>query len=654
MIIMKTFKLFIFFLSSSLLAVGQTLQIKPDKKGKLGYFDSEGNKVISCQFEEADPFSGGVARVRLNGKYGLINEKGKAVGAGIKYVVMDYYASTGAYIVCEGGSEAKPKDKIASRQGISPQVFGGSTNYPIKGGNWGVIDREGKVLVKADYDEISDPINGMIYVVKGKNTGFLDAKYNVKLMPKSYNYMGCFVDDIAWINVGGKLVNGVVIGGKFGLINRDGKVVISPKYEVLSAFSNSIVGYKYVNKKGFVDDDGNVVVPIPTKTVGKKTVEDSDAYDKNYMAYIKSHPQISMPNSTNADKLVPFAPFKSESNGYLWFNTKKGLKPGLVDVSGKVLVAEKKYDVICLPSDGMMRFYTSVVDKKTITHKWGFLNIDTKKEAYTDPDYYFSQFVNGVSKASRKDGELYYFVDKDLHEFSDRYTQANDFVEGYCVVARNGRYGVLDRKGKETVPLEYDNLASSISEGLLAAYKNGKWGYITPNNAVSIPFNYDSANSFLHGVATVCKNELWGQIDKQNQFILPIVWKDFIIPESYPTTYYWVKKADDCFYYYDTRKAAITFPKDGAGYSVVEPFGDKPYAKVKSSAYYGAIQNDGTVAIPFVFDKYSDVDQAAFYLQKNKITQFKDVDLKRFKIILRGTSNGYKLSDKVNEDDWDY
>jgi hypothetical protein len=654
MVIMKALKLLLFFLLSSLIAVGQTLQIKPDKKGRLGYFDSDGNKVISCQFEEANPFSGGVARVRLNGKYGLINEKGKAVGAGIKYVVMDYYASTGAYLVCEGGSEAKPKDKISSRQGIPSQIFGGSMNYPIKGGKWGVIDREGKILVKADYDEISDPKDGVIYVVKGKNVGFLDDKYNEKLKLKSYNYMGGFMDDITWINSGGKLVNGVVTGGKFGLVDREGKIVVNPKYITLSTFSNSIVGYKFVTKKGFVDDDGNVVVPIPTKKEGKKSIEDNDAYKENYMAYIKSHPQIIVPNSTEAEKMIPFAPIVGESNGYFWFNTKKGLKPGLIDANGKVLVDEKKYDVICLPSDGMMKFYTSVADKKTITHKWGFLNLDTKKEAYTDPDYYFSSFVNGVSKASRKDGELYYFVDKDLHEFSDRYTLANDFVDGYCVVARNGRYGVLDRTGKETVPLEYDNMASSFSDGLLAAYKNNGWGYITPNNVVSIPFDYDRADSFSHGVATVCKKEQLGQIDKQNKVVLPIIWKDFLIPESYPTTYYWVKKADDCYYYYDMKVAAITFPQDGAGYSFVEPFGDNSYAKVKSAAYYGAIQKDGTVVIPFVFDKYSDVDQAAFYMQKNKITHFKDVDLKRFKIILRGTSNGYKLSDKVNENDWDY
>ncbi|MDE6180246.1 MAG: WG repeat-containing protein, partial [Phocaeicola sp.] len=85
------------FMLFPLLVLGQSLEIKPDKKGKLGYFDSDGNKVISCQYEEAEPFVNGVARVRKNGKYGLINEKGKAMG-GLKYTVMDEYADTGYYI----------------------------------------------------------------------------------------------------------------------------------------------------------------------------------------------------------------------------------------------------------------------------------------------------------------------------------------------------------------------------------------------------------------------------------------------------------------------------------------------------------------------------------------------------------------------------
>jgi len=41
----------------------------------------------------------------------------------------------------------------------------------------------------------------------------------------------------------------------------------------------------------------------------------------------------------------------------------------------------------------------------------------------------------------------------------------------------NGKYGYVDKTGKEVIPLKYD-YADSFREGLARAKLNGKWGYI--------------------------------------------------------------------------------------------------------------------------------------------------------------------------------
>lgn len=591
------------FLLFPLLALGQSLEIKPDKKGKLGYFDSDGNKVISCQYEEAEPFVNGVARVRKNGKYGLINEKGKAVG-GLKYTVMDEYAGTGYYIVCDGGSEAKPKDKISTRVAIPAKIFKGSTYYPIKGGKWGVVDAQGNVLIKAEYDELSNPIKGAIYVTKGGKVGFYNEDMELVLKP-TYNFMGAFNNQgLCWVKNGGKFTGKYVKGGKMSVIDRTGKLIVPLKFESVCTFTPS----------------GNPAFSsMPVKPL----------------------------------EMVPFLPMSDSDEPCLWFASKGIAKPGVVDIRGNVLLPEKKYDVIYMPTDGMLKF-SSLVGKKPKVQKWGYFNIETKKEVFTDPEYVFYPFNNGISKAARNDSCLFYFVDKDFHEISERYVYAGDFVEDYCAVGRGGKFGALDRSGKEVIPLEYENLKTAFSEGLLGAKKDGKWGFVSPDNQVKIPFMYDKVASYKKGCVSVCLSGKWGQIDTQNNVILPIEWDNFLIPDTLPARYYWVEKSDKLYYYYDMATHKISFPSEGKGFTEVELFAGKEYARVKSSLYYGAVRQDGTEYVPCKFEKKSDVEKAIFYLQKNKLPYFKEVDLKRFHIILRGTSNQHKLSERIPNEDWDY
>ena len=60
-------------------AYAQDLSIIVDKKGRVGFADSNGKEVIKCSYESARPFSEGVAVVMKSGKYGMINTKGKVV-----------------------------------------------------------------------------------------------------------------------------------------------------------------------------------------------------------------------------------------------------------------------------------------------------------------------------------------------------------------------------------------------------------------------------------------------------------------------------------------------------------------------------------------------------------------------------------------------
>lgn len=77
-----------------------------------------------------------------------------------------------------------------------------------------------------------------------------------------------------------------------------------------------------------------------------------------------------------------------------------------------------------------------------------------------------------------------------------------------------GRYGFIDNKGNEIIPLKYDN-ARDFSEGLAAVEGPGGWGYIDKNNKVIIPFKFDWADDFVDGYSRVLYAGIFYIIDKE-------------------------------------------------------------------------------------------------------------------------------------------
>lgn len=594
-----------------LIAEAQTLHVKADAKGRYGYFNDDGKEVIKCQFDEAGPFINGVAKVAEDGRFGLIDVKGKYVGKG-PYSAMEEYLADGTayYLIAMGGAPAKPGTK--SDAGVPPH-FRGSAASPIVGARWGVIDTKGQTVIEPEYDLISSPVNGVIYVMQKGKTGFYGTDLKPIVKP-TFSYMGSFGDNNStWVNMGGKFKGGRINGGKYGLIDKQGKALLQVNYEGLDAFGPS--------------------------------------NDPLFSSGVSSRPN-----------LKPFDTFPEGSDGYLWFAQKGAVKPGIINTNGTILVPQGRYDVVYKPTDGMAKI-GSFVDKKGKSIRYGFYNTETGKETYTEGAYDFYPFTDGVSKAVKKDKSILYFVDKNFTEVSARYDKAWDFTDGYAVVGRNKKYGVINNRGEETVPLVYSNMNVNITEGKVGAKNDdGKWGLIDVNNRTIIPFEYDNIGKAKDSHVPANKSKLWGVVNMSNEVVLPIKFLDFITPEKYPSDYFWVQLADSLWYFYDMSKAVVTFPSSGDGYKYTSKFETNDYAIVGS--YYsdtvkqkwGAVRKNGTYVVPIDAGIYSrkDVKQALEYLKKTGQNELSGVALKRYIIRLNDKCNKHSITAKVPEDEWDY
>ena len=97
------------------------------------------------------------------------------------------------------------------------------------------------------------------------------------------------------------------------------------------------------------------------------------------------------------------------------------------------------------------------------------------------------------------------------------------FQEGLAPVELNGKWGCIDKTGKEVIPLKYYHV--SWFEGGLASVQfklNGNFAFINNKGEVVVTLKYNNVFGFAEGLAPVELNGKWGYVDKIGKEIIPL------------------------------------------------------------------------------------------------------------------------------------
>ena len=73
------------------------------------------------------------------------------------------------------------------------------------------------------------------------------------------------------------------------------------------------------------------------------------------------------------------------------------------------------------------------------------------------------------------------------------YFSANFSLEGLNIarVQRNGKWGYVNKEGKEVIPVIYDQIRDYFFKGICEAMREGKYGFVNTEGKEVIPFIYD-------------------------------------------------------------------------------------------------------------------------------------------------------------------
>ncbi len=323
------------------------------KDGKWGYIDNNGNMVIEPQYDQAYNFTDGIAVVF----YGTVTSSGAA--------------DQGTFFFIDRDNQKLD----ALGEWTNAYVFNAAGYARVNGGDgWGMINREGDVIVEPVWDATGTFNNGFTYVAKDKLFGIVDESGKLICDP-------VFDQSIFFSPSGVALVKEQ---GKYHLIDAQMNTVADlSEYKYVSWYNKAEYAVCYMgeqlNEYGtpdgsnqaycLVDSQGNKVIPF----LETDSYYHLEVYQNHRVVYSK-----------------PYDPEKygDESN-----------RTGMIDFSGNVIIPFRYTEMCCISSEDDLLFLTMYRDTESRSNVIGVYSL-TEGEigridyAQTGLDHYYFLYMN--------------------------------------------------------------------------------------------------------------------------------------------------------------------------------------------------------------------------------------------------------------------
>jgi len=251
-------------------AIRKKVSIRDYKEPVWGFIDATGKFILPYKYRTAHYltkmyFTGGLAIVTevketensTSFTYGFINKKGIYV-VPCKYQYVLNFENVLARVNLGGFNDG----------------HGG-----IDGGLWGLINKEGKEVVEPKYAELYEFKQGLARIKSYGKYGFIN-NVGIEIIKPIYTSADDFFEGMAKVGLGTNEIP------KYGFIDKTGKAIVPIEFDAAEPFSEGLAainkGGKYESysrysqamkliggKWGYVDKTGKIVVPCKYQKAGK-------------------------------------------------------------------------------------------------------------------------------------------------------------------------------------------------------------------------------------------------------------------------------------------------------------------------------------------------------------------------------------------------
>ena len=313
--------------------------------------------------------------------------------------------------------------------------------------HWGFIDNQGRMTIPAQYDDV-------LYVSDDDfpdfaRRGFIEgspARVEQRDLVSLIDASGKTVGQGGWmkISVFDQIGLARVIAqgdahryGLVGLIDKQGKLLVTPTYLTIEPFVNGYAAVLSVNHLwGFIDTSGRVAVRPMFAEVG--------TFSRHGLAKVLLHP-----GRDPADRSI-------RSMGY-----------GYIDSHGNVVIDKDDYDGV----DAFQDALDEPVVRVSKGGGTGYLDTHGKLAlGWFEAGTKFGTDGLAVVKVGGKFG----FIDRHgRFVVMPTYEDARLFDGDIAVVLRNGKWGAIDHAGRTVVPFEFERLSGFGGDAMALGQRDG-------------------------------------------------------------------------------------------------------------------------------------------------------------------------------------
>ena len=163
--------------------------------GKWSYYDYAQAKTILSGYEDASSFANGIAAVKKNGKWQLINTEGATVSKAsfedVKLHGSGDYLYDDVMVAKQNGTyglyDVKGNALCDFRCKDADAFYGDWIAYQDDAGKWGFVNRKGEVVISPAYEAAKSFSNGLAAVRIGEGWGFINASGKCVIESKFYD-----------------------------------------------------------------------------------------------------------------------------------------------------------------------------------------------------------------------------------------------------------------------------------------------------------------------------------------------------------------------------------------------------------------------------------------------------------------------------------
>ena len=473
-------------------------------------------------------------------------------------------------------------------------------SYKDENGKYGYKDKEGKVVIPAEFDDVARTFNSDEKLTRVK----LNEKYGF------INHEGKRVIDIIYDDSGSEPdENGLIYlekNDKYALADQAGNLFVDFKYEWLVHAVDTFYRVGLNEKMGIVSLHGVEIIPTEFEYVYP--------YGKNAglhtFAATKDRENWGLVDEKNKTLL----PFKYSWN-IPYSECCFDYQPVMLPATKKWTYSNKEGNFLTDFKYDWTGHFIGNIAPIMIKNKYGFLNKNMKEicpAKYDDFGYYaFDSTLilipvnqgaiaktiteeDGYTWVERKGGKWGFINQQGKEVISVKYDSVELFRDGVALVQHQGKWGIIDEVGKEVLKCSFDNI-SNIQGG-------GSW--ISKSDTV-IYVEY----------RTVSQNNKVGLLTKDFELVGECIY-DEIETERGQLGHILITKKDGKFGYINLKSKKIIVPKyDEIRSFYFESFRSEILAKVKLNSKFGYIDEEGNEVIPPIYE-----DDYYFFEGKAKVT----------------------------------